>query len=167
MLQNMTRVHTAHHLRYRIPMKLPARVVLGTDHAGYLLKEAVKKHLIAKKIDVIDCGTFSEESVDYPPIMQQACAAVLEYKCPGIIFGGSGNGEAMVANKVPGIRCARCVSEWDAEMGRKHNDAQVMSLGGRVTKPELACKMVDVFLTTEFEGGRHVKRLQQFPDVES
>jgi ribose 5-phosphate isomerase B len=145
-------------------MKLPSRVVLGTDHAGFTLKEAIKAHLVAKGIDVVDCGTFSEESCDYPPIMQQACAAVLEYKCPGIIFGGSGNGEAMVANKVPGIRCARCVSVWDAEMARKHNNAHVMSLGGRVTEPALGCHMADVFLTTEYEGGRHQKRLEQFPD---
>ncbi len=146
-------------------MQPPQRVVLGTDHAGYVLKEAVKKHLISKKIDVIDCGCFSEESCDYPPIMMQAAAAVKEHKCPGIIFGGSGNGEAMVANKVAGIRCARCVSEWDAEMGRKHNDANIMSLGGRVTAPDVALKMVDIFLTTDFEGGRHANRLKQFPDA--
>lgn len=143
-----------------------AKVVLGTDHAGYALKEVVKAHLVGAGMDVVDCGTFSEEDVDYPPIMQKACAAVLEYGCPGILFGGSGNGEAMVANKVSGIRCARCVSVWDAEMGRKHNDAQVMSLGGRVTKPELACEMADVFLKTQFEGGRHQKRLEQFPDYQ-
>ncbi len=146
-------------------MALPPRIVLGTDHAGYLLKEAVKKHVQEKGIDVVDCGCFNEESCDYPPIMMQAAAAVNEYACPGIIFGGSGNGEAMVANKVAGIRCARCVSLWDAEMGRKHNDANMMSLGGRVTTPELACEMTDVFLTTPFEGGRHEKRLAQFPDV--
>lgn len=147
-------------------MKKPARVVLGTDHAGYVLKEAVKKHLLGNKIDVVDCGCFSEESCDYPPIMMQAAAAVKEHGCPGIIFGGSGNGEAMVANKVSGIRCARCVSLWDAEMGRKHNDANVMSLGGRVTEPALACEMVDLFLSTDFEGGRHQKRLEQFPDAQ-
>lgn len=146
-------------------MKSPARVVLGTDHAGFVLKEAVKAHLIKQGIDIVDCGCFSEDSCDYPPIMMQAAAAVKEHDCLGIIFGGSGNGEAMVANKVEGIRCARCVSEWDAEMGRKHNNAQMMSLGGRVTKPELALKMVDVFLATEFEGGRHQKRLDQFPDA--
>lgn len=146
-------------------MKTPRRVVLGTDHAGYLLKEAVKKHLAARKIDIVDCGVFNEEPCDYPPIMLQAAAAVKEYECPGVIFGGSGNGEAMVANKVPGIRCARCVSEWDAEMGRKHNDANMMSLGGRVTKEDLALKIVDVFLATEFEGGRHINRLKQFPDA--
>lgn len=147
-------------------MKKLARVVLGTDHAGFVLKEAVKKHLIAQKIDVVDCGCFSDEPCDYPPIMLQAAAAVTEYECPGIIFGGSGNGEAMVANKVSGIRCARCVSVWDAEMGRKHNDANMMSLGGRVTEPALAREIVDAFLKTEFEGGRHEKRLEMFPDGE-
>ncbi len=146
-------------------MHAPPRVVLGTDHAGFALKEVVKKHLISEKIDVIDCGCFSEDSCDYPPIMLQAASAVLEYACPGIILGGSGNGEAMVANKVSGIRCARCVSVWDAEMARKHNDANMMSLGGRVTPPDLACTMVDVFLSTAFEGGRHEKRLAQFPDA--
>ncbi len=146
-------------------MQAPARVVLGTDHAGYLLKEAVKKHLLSKNIDVVDSGCFSEEPCDYPPIMLHAAAAVLEYQSVGIIFGGSGNGEAMVANKVTGIRCARCVSEWDAEMGRKHNDANMMSLGGRVTEPALALKIVDVFLSTAFEGGRHQSRLAQFPDA--
>lgn len=146
-------------------MQKVSRVVLGTDHAGYLLKEAVKAHLTAHKIDVVDCGTFSEESCDYPPIMLQAAGAVKEYGCPGIIFGGSGNGEAMVANKVAGIRCARCVSVWDAEMARKHNDANMMSLGGRVTDEKTACEIVDTFLATDFEGGRHEKRLAQFPDV--
>ncbi len=149
-----------------MPAMEPARVVLGTDHAGYGLKEAVRKHLEHRGIDVIDTGTFSEEDVDYPPIMMQACAAVKEYGCPGIIFGGSGNGEAMVANKVHGIRCARCVSEWDAEMARKHNDANVMSMGGRVTSPDVGVKIVDVFLSTSFEGGRHARRLTQFPDAD-
>jgi ribose 5-phosphate isomerase B len=146
-------------------MQKIARIVLGTDHAGFLLKEAVKKHLQAQGIDVIDCGTFNEEPCDYPPIMMQAAAAVKEYGCLGIIFGGSGNGEAMIANKVSGIRCARCVSAWDAEMGRKHNDANMMSLGGRVTEPALACDITDIFLKTAFEGGRHEKRLKQFPDA--
>lgn len=145
-------------------MTATQRIVLGTDHAGYLLKEAVKKHLLSLSLDVVDCGAFSEEPIDYPPIMLQAASAVKEYGCLGIIFGGSGNGEAMVANKVSGIRCARCVSVWDAEMGRKHNDANMMSLGGRVTSEEDALKIVDMFLKTEFEGGRHLKRLQQFPD---
>ena len=151
-----------------MPSKKSLKVVLAADHAGFTLKEAVKKHVQSLGYDVIDCGTFkAKPDVDYPPIMQQAAAAVLEYGCPGIIFGGSGNGEAMVANKVRGIRCARCVSEWDAKMARAHNDAQMMSLGGRVTKPILGCKIVDVFLKTKFEAGRHLKRLKQFPDYNS
>ena len=146
-------------------MATPKRIVLGTDHAGFALKEAVKAHLTKKGIDIVDCGCFSDEDCDYPPIMIQAAAAVKEHGCPGVIFGGSGNGEAMVANKVAGIRCARCVSVWDAEMGRKHNDANMISLGGRVTKPEEALKIVDAFLSTAFEGGRHEKRLKMFPDA--
>lgn len=142
------------------------RVVLGTDHAGFALKEAVKAYLMRRGVDIVDCGTFADDDVDYPPIIRKAAQAVLEYGCPGIVFGGSGNGEAMVANKVAGIRCARCVSVWDAEMGRRHNDAQMMSLGGRITGAALACKIVDKFLTTEFEGGRHQKRLEMFPDAE-
>lgn len=149
------------------PQKASKRIVLGTDHAGYLLKEAVKSHLTKHGYDIVDCGCFSEEDTDYPPIMLQAAAAVKEYECFGLIFGGSGNGEAMVANKVSGIRCARCVSEWDAEMGRKHNDANMISLGGRVTEPMMAFGIVDKFLATEFEGGRHKKRLEMFPDAES
>lgn len=147
-------------------MQTPSRVVLGTDHAGFVLKEAVKKHLISKKIDVVDCGTFSEDACDYPPIMLKAAGAAKEYGCPGILFGGSGNGEAMVANKVSGIRCARCVSVWDAEMGRKHNDANMISIGGRVTDEKTALAIVDTFLATDFEGGRHIARLKQFPDAQ-
>lgn len=143
------------------------RVVLGTDHAGFVLKEAVKEHLTQKGIDVIDVGTFSEEAIDYPPIMEKAAAAVKEHKCAGIIFGGSGNGEAMVANKVHGIRCARCVSVWDAEMARKHNNAHMISLGGRVTEPKDALEIVDTFLSTDFEGERHQKRIEEFPDYDA
>ncbi|MFA6523098.1 MAG: ribose 5-phosphate isomerase B [Candidatus Peribacteraceae bacterium] len=145
-------------------MQLPKRVVLASDHAGFTLKEEIKKHLIGKGIDVIDEGTFSEESVDYPAVIRKGCAVVLEQKCPGIIFGGSGNGEAMAANKVRGIRAAVVYSDETAKLARMHNDANVMSLGGRLTKPEDAKRFVDIFLTTDFEGGRHVARLH---DLES
>lgn len=141
-------------------MKKPARVALGTDHAGYALKEIIKNHLLSKGIDVLDQGTFSEEPVDYPLIIRKACAVVLEQNCPGIVFGGSGIGESIAANKVRGIRAARCCSVEDAQLSRKHNDANVLSLGGRVLDPELAKTMVDAFLTTEFEGGRHVARIE-------
>lgn len=141
-------------------MQLPLRVVLAADHAGFLLKEAVKKHLISQGIDIIDVGTFSEESVDYPAIIRKGCAAVLEQGVPGIIFGGSGNGEAMAANKVRGIRAALVYSDETAKLARAHNDANVMSLGGRLAKPKDALQFVDIFLSTDFEGGRHLKRIE-------
>ena len=145
-------------------MQQVKRVVLATDHAGFTLKEAVKKHLIAQGIDVIDEGTFSEDPVDYPAIIRKGCAVVLEQSIPGIVFGGSGIGESIAANKVHGIRAARCCSKEDAKLCRAHNDANVMSLGGRVLKEKEALAMVDVFLATELEGGRHLKRIQ---DLES
>lgn len=140
--------------------KLPPRVVLAADHAGFPLKEVIKKHLTGKGIDVIDEGTFSEESVDYPAIMRRGCAVALEQRCPGIIFGGSGNGEAMAANKVRGIRAAVVYSDDTARLARQHNDANVMSLGGRLTTSEDAKRFTDIFLTTDFEGGRHVRRIE-------
>lgn len=138
---------------------MTTRVVLGSDHAGFPLKESVKAYLQGKGVDVIDVGTFSEDPVDYPAFMRAACAVVLEQEIPGIIFGGSGNGEAMAANKVRGIRAAVCYSEEIARLARSHNNANVMSLGSRFTEPESAHKMVDVFLETPFEGGRHIARV--------
>jgi ribose 5-phosphate isomerase B len=138
---------------------MTTRVALGSDHAGFPLKEIVKKHLQDKGIDVIDVGTFSEDPVDYPAVIRAACAVVLEQGIFGIIFGGSGNGEAMAANKVRGIRAAVCYSEETATLARSHNDANVMSLGSRLIEPEKALKLVDLFLETPFEGGRHIARI--------
>jgi ribose 5-phosphate isomerase B len=135
------------------------RVVLASDHAGFPLKEAVKAHLQAHGVDVEDVGTFSTDPVDYPAVIRAGCRVVLTQNIPGIVFGGSGNGEAIAANKVKGIRCALCYSEDTAKLARQHNDANVMSLGGRLIQPALACKLVDVFLSTPFEGGRHVARI--------
>jgi ribose 5-phosphate isomerase B len=140
-------------------MKFP-RVVLATDHAGYKLKEAIKAYLIDSGIDVVDEGTFSEEAVDYPAVIRRGCAHVLDQKIPGIVFGGSGQGEAIAANKVPGIRAARCLTVEDARLARSHNDANVLSLAGRMTDPETAVAMVEAFLQTPFEGGRHVARVR-------
>jgi ribose 5-phosphate isomerase B len=136
------------------------RVVLATDHAGFLLKESIKAHLTGKSVDVLDVGTFSEEDVDYPPIIRKGCAAALESNCPAVIFGGSGIGESIAANKVRGIRAARCCTIEDAKLSRAHNDANVISLGGRMLDPETAKKVVDTFLATPFEGGRHEKRVK-------
>jgi ribose 5-phosphate isomerase B len=140
-------------------MQLPKRAALASDHAGFKLKEAVKTHLVAKGIEPVDVGTHSEESVDYPAIIRAGCEIVLKEGIPGFVFGGSGNGEAMAANKVHGIRAALCYSEETARLARAHNDANVMSMGGRLTDPALALKMVDIFLTTDFEGDRHARRI--------
>ncbi|MCA9370734.1 MAG: RpiB/LacA/LacB family sugar-phosphate isomerase [Candidatus Peregrinibacteria bacterium] len=141
-------------------MKLPDRIVLAADHAGFELKEAIKAHVLAQGIDSIDVQPELVEGDDYPEIIRRGCAAVLEYSCPGIIFGGSGNGEAMAANKVHGIRCALVYSTETAKLARSHNDANVMSLGGRLIDLDLAQECVDIFLTTDFEGGRHVRRIE-------
>jgi ribose 5-phosphate isomerase B len=136
------------------------RIVFATDHAGYSLKEILKEYLTKKGVDVVDLGTFSEDPVDYPEIIRKGAAAVLEYGCVGIFLGGSGNGEAMAANKVKGIRAALVWSEETAKLAREHNDANVMCLGGRLTDEKDAKKFVDVFLATKFEGGRHQKRVE-------
>lgn len=141
-------------------MNASSRIILATDHAGYSLKEALKKYLQEKGMDIVDIGTFSEDPVDYPEIMRKGAAAVLEYGCPGIFLGGSGNGEAIAANKVKGIRAAVVWNEETAKLARAHNDANVMCLGGRLVDPKLAMKCVDVFLSTAFEGGRHQKRVE-------
>lgn len=135
------------------------KVVLATDHAGYLLKEAIKKHLEGKGIEVVDVGTFSEEPVDYPKIIREGCAVALKENIPVIVMGGSGIGESIAANKVKGIRCARICTVEDAKLCRRHNDANAIGLGGRLLDEKLACEMVDVFLSTDFEGGRHTARV--------
>ncbi len=146
--------------RYNLAMTTTARIVLATDHAGFTLKEAIKAHLISQGVDVVDVQPELIEGDDYPPIIRKGCAAVLEYDCPGIILGGSGNGEAMVANKVKGVRAALVYSEETAKLAKAHNDANVMSLGGRLIDEETALKCVDVFLSTDFEGGRHRRRVE-------
>lgn len=140
-------------------MKKPKRIVVAADHAGYPLKEVIKTYLEEKGMTVEDVGTFSDASVDYPAIIRKGCEIVLKDAVPGIIFGGSGNGEAMAANKMKGIRAAVCYSEETARLARSHNDANVMSLGARLIEPEVAKRLVDVFLDTSFEGGRHIARV--------
>ncbi len=135
------------------------QIILAADHAGFRLKETLKTYLQDKGWTITDVGTHSEEAVDYPAIIRQGCAAVLEKDAPGIIIGGSGNGEAMAANKVRGIRAALCYSLETARLARAHNNANIMSLGARLTDPDLAKQMVDVFLTTPFDGGRHQARI--------
>jgi ribose 5-phosphate isomerase B len=138
------------------------KISLGTDHAGFKYKEKVKELLGQLGHEVKDFGTVNEEPVDYPVFIRPAAEAVARGECErGIVFGGSGNGEAMAANKVQGVRCALCWSEESARLSRQHNDANVLSLGQRMIPEELALKIVRIWLDTAFEGGRHQKRVEQ------
>jgi ribose 5-phosphate isomerase B len=143
------------------------RIALGGDHAGYQLKVAVAKHLAGAGHEVADLGTDSEEPVDYPAFCAAVGRAVASGEAElGIVFGGSGQGEQIAANKVHGVRAALCQSEFTARLAREHNDANVLALGGRVLAEEYALAIVDVFLTTEFAGGRHGRRIAQIADIE-
>jgi ribose 5-phosphate isomerase B len=138
------------------------KISLGTDHAGFHYKEEVKELLGSLGHEVKDFGTFSEAPVDYPLFIRPAAEAVARGECErGVVFGGSGNGEAMAANKVHGVRCALCWNEEVARLSRQHNDANVLSIGQRTIPEDLALKIVRVWLETPFEGGRHVKRVEQ------
>jgi len=138
------------------------KISLGSDHAGFYYKEKVKELLGSLGHEVKDFGTFSDEPVDYPLFIRPAAEAVASGQCErGIVFGGSGNGEAMAANKVHLVRCALCWSEETARLSRQHNDANVLSIGERVISEELAMKIVRIWLETPFEGGRHQKRVDQ------
>jgi len=137
------------------------RIALGTDHAGFAYKEAINSFLLEKGYQTKDFGTFSEESVDYPEFIRPAAEAVAEGLCDvGIVLGGSGNGEAMAANKVNGIRCALCWSVETAKLAKEHNDANMLSIGQRQLSKELALEIVDAWLNATFEGGRHLRRIR-------
>jgi ribose 5-phosphate isomerase B len=138
------------------------RIALGTDHAGYELKEQIKQHLVEKGHEVKDFGTYSAEPCDYPDFVYPAALSVALGECDrAIVLGGSGNGEAIVANKVRGIRCAICRTERGARVSRAHNDANALSLGARVVSTEEALKIIEVWLTAPFDGGRHTRRIQK------
>lgn len=143
------------------------KISLGSDHAGFQLKEKVKALLGDLGHEVKDFGTFSAEPpVDYPLFIRPAAEAVVRGETErGIVFGGSGNGEAMAANKIRGVRCALCWNEEVATLSRQHNDANVLSLGERVIPEEMALKVVRIWLTTDFEGGRHVRRIAMLDDA--
>jgi ribose 5-phosphate isomerase B len=136
------------------------KISLGSDHAGFRYKEKVKELLVSLGHEVKDCGTFSEEPVDYPLFIRPAAEAVANGQCErGVVFGGSGNGEAMVANKVHGVRCALCWNEESARLSRQHNNANVLSMGERMIPEDLALNIVRIWLETGFDGGRHERRV--------
>ena len=137
------------------------KIALGTDHAGFAYKEAINTFLLEKGYQTKDFGTFSEESVDYPDFIRPAAEAVAEGLCDlGIVLGGSGNGEAMAANKVRGVRCALCWSVDTATLAKQHNNANVLSLGQRQISKELSLEIVDAWLNATFEGCRHKRRIE-------
>jgi len=142
------------------------KIAIGSDHAGFKYKEQIKKWLIEKGYKVEDFGTDSEKPCDYPDFVRPAAKAVAAGKYErGIVLGGSGNGEAMVANKVRGIRCALCWDLRSARFSRAHNDANMLSLGQRMMAIEEAIDIVELWLNTPFDGGRHAQRIAKL-DVE-
>lgn len=143
------------------------KIAIGCDHGGYELKEALKAYIEGRGAEVIDFGTYSSESVDYPVYGQKVAEAVSQKEADlGILICGTGLGMSYVANKVKGIRCA-CVSDvFSAEMARLHNDANVLAMGARVVGLGLATKIAETFLGTEFEGGRHQRRVDMITAVE-
>jgi ribose 5-phosphate isomerase B len=143
------------------------RIAIGADHAGFQLKEHLKTALHRLGHAVDDHGTHSEESIDYPPICFSVARAVAEGRAErGIVLGGSGQGEQMAANKVHGIRAALCNDLYTARLSREHNDANVLSMGGRIVAFGLADEIVALWLRTGFEGGRHQRRLDQISQME-
>ena len=142
------------------------KIAVASDHGGFSLKEKVKEHLVQRGFEVDDLGTHSEESVDYP-VYGKACGeAVASGKADlGVVVCGTGIGISIAANKVKGIRCGLCTSVEMAHLTKQHNNANILALGGRTTEPELALKIVDEWLDTEFEGGRHQRRVDMLDQM--
>lgn len=137
-------------------------ISIGTDHAGFPLKAPIIAFLEDRGHTVIDYGCQSEASCDYPDFIRPAAEAVASGKSNyGIVLGGSGNGEAIAANKVKGVRCGLCWDEWSAQMTKEHNNANCIAIGARPVPEELALKIVGIWLDTEFEGGRHQRRVEK------
>ena len=139
------------------------RIAIASDHAGFRYKQRISEELASLGHEVVDFGADSEEQSDYPLFIRPAAEAVASGDCErGVVLGGSGNGEAMVANRVRGVRCALCWSVEAAELGRRHNDANVISIGQRMVSLDLALAIVRTWLDTPFDGGRHAHRIAQF-----
>ncbi len=143
-------------------------VALAADHGGFALKEAIRAHLDARGIAYRDFGSFDGESCDYPDMALPACRAVTAGECgKALLFCGTGVGISMAANKLPGIRACCCSDAFSAEFTRRHNDANALCLGGRVVGPGLAELLVDLFLDTPFEGGRHQRRVDKLAALDA
>ncbi|MYI82414.1 MAG: ribose 5-phosphate isomerase B [Chloroflexi bacterium] len=138
------------------------RIAVASDHAGFVYKQAISAFLASEGHEVVDFGTDSEEACDYPLFIRPAAEAVARGECErGIVLGGSGNGEAIAANRVSGVRCVLCWSVEAAELGRRHNDANMISIGQRMISEETALAIVRTWLEAPFDGGRHARRIGQ------
>jgi len=143
-------------------------LAIGSDHGGFALKKEITAHLDSLKIEYKDFGTHTEHSCDYPKYAELAAKAVVSGECEkGILVCGTGIGISIAANKIKGVRAALCSDCFSAEMTRRHNDANILCLGGRVTGGGLALKIVDIFLSTPFEGGRHANRVKMIAELEA
>lgn len=148
-------------------MERATSIVIGSDHAGFALKEFVKDYLTDLNFDIEDCGTYSEESVDYSDIGIQVAEKVSSGKYSrGILICGTGLGMSMVANRFKSVRAALCNDLFSASMSRRHNDANILVMGGRVIGTELAREIVRIWTETAFEGGRHLKRIEKFDCIQ-
>ena len=143
-------------------------ISLGSDHAGYTMKEYVKKYLSKKGYEIMDFGTNSTEPCDYPDFVIPAALSVADGNSDcGIVLGGSGNGEAIAANKVKTIRCALCWDEISARLAKEHNNANMISIGGRMVSEENAVRIVETWLASTFQGGRHLIRIEKISGFEN
>lgn len=143
-------------------------IAIGCDHGGFQLKNEIVAHLKERGIEVKDLGIYENKSVNYPDIAKDVCKTVVEGECSlGILCCGTGIGMSMAANKIKGIRAACCSDTFSAKFTRLHNDANILCLGGRVVGPGLAIDMVDLFVDTEFEGGRHQTRIDMIKEIEN
>lgn len=141
------------------------KIAIGSDHAAYEMKEMVKHLLLSQKIEVIDCGTYSPERADYPDYAKKVSHEVVSSNIQGILLCGSGIGVSIVANRFKGVRAALCRTPMDAEMARKHNDANVLCLGARFNSEDEIKKIIEAWFANSFEGGRHADRLKIFEDL--
>ena len=144
------------------------KISLGCDHGAFTLKEHIKDYLTQRGHEVVDCGTYSADSCDYPVFAQAAAQRVSSGECErGIVMCTTGIGISISANKVKGVRCALCSEPYSAEMTRRHNDANMLAMGAGLIGQNMADRIVDTFLSTEFEGGRHQRRVDRMMEIEN
>lgn len=142
------------------------KIAIGSDHAGFILKNEIITALKEDGYEVMDCGTYSSDSVDYPDIAEVVAQKVLTQNIFGVIICGTGIGISIAANKIPGIRAALCQDTYSARLSREHNDANIVAIGARVTGPGLALEIVKTFLGTSFQAGRHLRRVEKITRLE-